>query len=244
MNDIFIKPNISNTPKLIIDKDSFRVAPAAPEAVPEVLETFDTVKFSDFKTKKLKPHEQKLVDTYNFLWKELKLPENLKPEWDFVDEKITNWAAFNKETYTITINTKIAPILSSLGIDKSILRHEIKHVEQFIDIVHLLGPENTIRFYLKNLQSRIPFEVFGIEEEMRNKPKPDAKRVRKYLESERNYNYDFTANKYSFFKNPIKYLKNYRQYKKNLLEIEANEAAKAYKPAKLTLLKNIWKTIF
>lgn len=244
MNDIFIKPNISNTPQINSRQRFFRVAPAAPEAVPEVLKTFDTVDFSYFKTKKLKPHEQKLVDTYNSLWKEIKLPENLKPELEFVDDKITNGAGFNKEIYTITINTKVAPSLSSLGIDKYILRHEIKHVEQFIDIVHLLGPKNTIRFYLKNLHARIPFEVLGIEEEMSNKPKPDAKRVRKYLEAERNYNYDFTANKYSLFKNPIKYLKNYRQYKKNLLEIEANEAAKAYKPAKLTLLKNIWKTIF
>lgn len=244
MDVIFNKSKISNTPKLTIDKDSFRVAPAAPETVPEVLETFDTVDFSYFKTRKLKPHEQKLMDTYNSLWKELKLPENLKPELDFVDYKITNWAGFNKEIYTIEINTKTAPVLSSLGIDKSILRHEIKHVEQFIDIVHLLGVKNTLRFYMKNLHSRIPPEALGIEEEMRNKPKPDAKRVREYLEAERNYNYDFTANKYSFFKNPIKYLKNYRQYKKNLLEIEAEEAAKAYKPSKLKLLKNIWKTIF
>ena len=83
------------------------------------------------------------------MWKELKLPENLKPKLLFQENAAFKNMWFSLKDYAIYVNTK-KDFLLDLRIDnktnknKQNLRHEIEHVKQFWEIVRF-GESNEIK---------------------------------------------------------------------------------------------------
>ena len=77
---------------------------------------------------------------YNKMWKELNLPENLKPILIFEKSDFRDMS-FSLKNYAISVNTKKDPldlrIRNKTGKNEQTLRHEIEHVKQFWDIIRL-----------------------------------------------------------------------------------------------------------
>ena len=83
---------------------------------------------------------KQIQKAYYKMWKELKLPENLKPRLIFEKSDFRDMS-FNLKNYAISVNTQKDPlelrIRNKTGKNKQTLRHEIEHVRQFWDIIRL-----------------------------------------------------------------------------------------------------------
>ena len=92
-----------------------------------------------------KPEEFiELRNVYNNLWKQLGLPENLKPRIQY--KAMLSNMAFSIQDYKIYVEKRLSlfkmNIRNKSGKNRSILRHEIEHVKQIWDIVRLVGADN------------------------------------------------------------------------------------------------------
>ena len=83
---------------------------------------------------------KQIKKAYNKMWKDLRLPENLKPRLIFEKSDFRDMS-FSLKNYAILVNTKKDPldlrIKNKTGKNKQTLRHEIEHVKQFWDIIRL-----------------------------------------------------------------------------------------------------------
>ena len=83
---------------------------------------------------------KQIKKAYNKMWKELNLPENLKPRLIFEKSDFRD-LSFSLKNYAISVNTKKDPldlrIRNKTGKNEQTLRHEIEHVKQFWDIIRL-----------------------------------------------------------------------------------------------------------
>lgn len=177
-----------------------------------------------------------LRNIYNNLWKELGLPENLKPRIQY--KAMLSNMAFSIQDYKIYVEKRLSPFKMNLrnksGKNKSILRHEIEHVKQIWDIVRLVGADNMAEELGTNLKwlnievSPSLLKNFQEIEKTLGKILPSSKeyvKAQQYLKALRNY--PDTSQYYGI---SIKELREHIKYKNNLLEKEARNEAANYKP--------------
>ena len=192
-----------------------------------------------------KPEEFiELRNIFNNLWKQLGLPENLKPRIQY--KAMLSNMAFSVKDYTIYIEKNLSPFKMNLrnktGEHESLLRHEIEHVKQIWYIVRLVGADNMEEEFQTNLKwlkidvsPSLLKKMHDIENTL-GRILPSSKEAgiaKQYLEALRNY--PETSHYYGILS--FKELKEYIKYKNNFLEKEAKNAADKYKPTYLKILK-------
>lgn len=184
-----------------------------------------------------------LRNIYNDLWKNLGLPENLKPRIQY--KAMLSTMAFSVQDYMIYVQKRLSPFKMSLrnksGKNKSILRHEIEHVKQIWKIVRLVGADNMAKEFNTNLKwlnievSPSLLKKFQEIEKTQGKISPSSKEfaiAQQYLEALRSY--PDTSQYYGI---SIKELLEHLKHKKNLLEKEAKKEEAKYKPKGIKTLK-------
>lgn len=182
-----------------------------------------------------------LRNIYNNLWKNLELPENLKPRLQY--KAMLSNMAFSISDYMIYVEKRLSPFKmncrNKTGKNESILRHEIEHVRQIWDIVRLIGADNMAEEFNNNTNFNIEVtpallkkmrEIENTLGRITNNSAEYAK-AQQYLKALRNYP-DISQYYGMSIKEIIKHLK----YKNNLLEKQARNEASKYKP---TLIKTL-----
>lgn len=199
---------------------------------------FYTSAFKEFKKLKLSdaPSNKEFDecrDIYDNLWKELNLPENLKPELQF--KALLSIMEFSPRSYSIEAEKRISPfkmrVKNKSGENKANLRHEIEHVIQVWDIVRAFGINKLLKKDKITPSLRDKYEE--IIQTLGKIPKnsEDYLKAKKYLDS-----YKQSPN-FALWEGLFKhYLKMYEYYT-NTLEKCARKAAKKYQPSFFKSLK-------
>ena len=194
---------------------------------------------------------RELRQIYNRLWKNLSLPENLKPRLQY--QAILSNMGFSMEDYMIFVEKRLSPfkmkVRNKTGKNEAILRHEIEHVIQLWEIIRLIGAENTadeFRYNVKGVKIRVTpklLKKMHIIENTLGRIEPNSEegiKAKNYLEGLKNY--PNTSQYYGILS--IKELMEHLKYKKNILEINANKEATKYEPSILRILKIGLKEFF
>ena len=183
-----------------------------------------------------------LRNIYNNLWKNLELPENLKPRLQY--KAMLSNMAFSISDYTIFIEKRLSPFKMNCrnksGENESFLRHEIEHVRQIWDIVRLIGADNIAKELKNNRSFNIEItpallkKMHEIENTLgRITPNStEYTKAQQYLKSLRNY-----PNTSQYYGISIESFIMYLRYKNNLLEKQARNEASKYKPTLFQTLK-------
>lgn len=199
-----------------------------------------------YSAEKLSKKEFKVLqDTYNNLWKQLSLPENLKPKLQ--TKRMLSMMGFSVEDYTIYVDTSLSKfkmnVRNKTGHNKYLLRHEVEHVKQIWEIIKLVGAKNFAK-EINNKNINVISEI-----------KPET--LKKFIEVEQTLGRLSTNSKEGIIaKSYLDALRKYPdvdkvtdpvmdtiyhiKYINNSLEKGANLVAKEYKPS---LLKKIKITI-
>ena len=183
-------------------------------------------------------YKSELKNTYNNLWKELDLPENLKPPIQY--RAMFAEMLFSCDDYSIYVNKNISErtmnIRNRSGKNKALLRHEIEHVMQIWDIIRLKGAKETLGTNRFNRQARKVEKTLG-----RLNPESEEGRVaEEYYKAFINYT---GCNKvYPLLS--IRELIDFYKYYFNILEKNARKAEKMYEPGIIKRLKSVVKEYF
>jgi len=175
------------------------------------------------------------------LWKNLSLPEDLKPRLQY--KAMLSQMGFSVEDYTIYVNKRLAPfkmdVRNKTGKNKANLRHEIEHVKQTWDVIRLLGADKFAEIVkakkipvISEIKPNIFKKIKKIEQTF-GRITPDSnegKIASSYLDAMCKYT------DVNVITDPVTEVVNHIKYKNNLLEKGANLAAKEYEPS---FLKNI-----
>ena len=196
-----------------------------------------------YSSEKLSVKEFKyLNNVYNNLWKKLSLPEKLKPE--LKSKRMLSMMGFSVEDYAIYVDTSLSPfkmkVRNKTGQNEETLRHEIEHVKQIWQMIRLLGVNkfiNEIRSEQTSINCKIKhytIKKLNEIEQTLGRISPDSqegKTAQLYVDALRKY-----PNTEEII-DPIVSIIRHIKYKNNLLEINANKAAKDYKPSLLKKIK-------
>lgn len=196
----------------------------------------------------IKPEEfVELRNIYNNLWKNLDLPENLKPRLQF--KAMLSNMAFSISDYTIYIEKRLSPFKmnyrNKTGKNESILRHEIEHVRQIWDIIRFVGANNMAEEFKNqngfNIKPSLLKKMHEIENTLGRITPNSAEynKAQQYLNAFKNY--PDTSKYYGI---SIKELIEHFRYKNNLLEKQARKEANKYKPTLTKTVKVAIKEFF
>ena len=175
---------------------------------------------------------------YNELWKELALPENLKPRLQF--EYIFSNCGFSLDDYTIYFNKNRieSPFKTRIehltGKTKALLRHEIEHVVQIWRIIKLLGAENIQKEFDENVPGMRIKVTRNLMKKMREIEKTlGPLNLEEEIKAKKNLN---SLRSYKDINKPneilsINQLINFIKYYFNDLEVEARQSEKKYSPS-------------
>ena len=184
---------------------------------------------------------------YNKLWKNLDLPQDLKPRLQY--QAMLSDMGFSPSTYTIYVNKHLSPFKMNLrnktGKNEANLRHEIEHVKQIWDVVRLLGIEDSVKLFQNSTMTikitpcflKKMKEILSTLEPISSQSEGGIK-AQLYVDAIRNYS---NPNK---ILDPIEETAAYFRYRNNLLEKKAREAAKNYQPSIINTIKTMVKEFF
>lgn len=195
----------------------------------------------DFYAKPNSSEFMELRDLYNNLYKNLCLPENLKPRLQY--KAMLADMSFSFQNYIINVDKRLSPfkmnVRNKTGENEATLRHEIEHLKQFWDIIRLLGADNTAKIFkdlsICEVKPSLYKKMKEIEQTLgRIAPNSNEGRNAQFC-VDALVNYPETKNYYGGFS--FEELLLIRQYRKNFLEKRARLAEKEYKPSLLKIIK-------
>ena len=184
---------------------------------------------------------KELRNLYNNLYKNLALPENLKPRLQY--KAMLADMCFSFSNYMINIDKRLSPfkmnIRNKTGDNEAKLRHEIEHLKQFWDIVRLWGADSAVKLFEVHRICKVKPSLYKKMKEIertlgRITPNSEeGKKAQLYVDAL--VNYPEVEKYYGGYS--LKDLMMIRQYRKNLLEKKARLAEKEYKPSLLKTIK-------
>lgn len=188
------------------------------------------------------PAQKEFAKTYDNLWKELNFPEEIKPQILFTKMDAITPMGFCANDYTILVNKNpfLLKVLKATGLDRQYLRHEIRHAEQFQQIVQTLGTKELLNYITKHksefLQTVSIPDCLMIEETLGRIPK-DSKQGKQSIEFLKCMT-DYTE------VNLTDLLNTFKAYKTQIIEKDARLAEKAFAPSTSQIIKRGIKFIY
>lgn len=190
--------------------------------------------------------QKHFLKTYNELFKETGLPKKLKPKIEFyqiadLDMGYNTW----NNKINIYQEDDMLTYFAVMGKDKALLKHEIQHMEQCYSMIRLLGADKYAQLLKELFQNESVLigpnlTAFKKVEKIMGRldiNSAEGKKASEYVKALKEYTKPLAelselkeAKGINKFKKWIKYKSAERLYKNNLLELDANKAAKIFKP--------------